>query len=77
MMHKVVFPIAKNKVVGVTKITDNDYKTTVAQFGYTGAYNINLWALTTDDYIVGVDRNTNTLLSTESTDWEFFCFICY
>ena len=76
-MHEVVFPIAKNRVVGVTKNTDNDYETTVVQFGQSGAHNLNLWTLTTDDYIVGVDRNTNTLFSTESTEWEFFCFICY
>ena len=76
-MHKVVFPIEKNRVVGVTRYTDNEYETTVIQFSQGGAYNLNLWTLTTDDYIVGVDRNTNTLLSTESKDREFFCFICY
>ena len=77
-MEKLVYPIAKKVVLGVTKVTDTDYKSTTEQFT-TGPYNnLYIWTLTTDDYIVAVNRSTNVLMeSTNPRDFELFCFICY
>lgn len=72
--RKVLYPIAKNKVLGATKISDtdyNDYKNYVIP--NKAPNNLFIWTLTTDDYLVAINRNDNSILE----DWEYFCFICY
>lgn len=39
------------------------------------AYDITLWTLTEDDYIVSLKRYTNEIVG--SYEENYFCFICY
>lgn len=75
--EKIVYNIAKKKVVAATKIADDDYKTMVNSINnnYTSV-DLYLWNLTDDDYIVALDRSTNKLFNAYQ-DADFFCFICY
>lgn len=80
--QKVVFPIAKNKVIGVTKVSDDtyDYINNHFNLDYFSGHDLYIWTLTADDYIVAVDRKSNTLIPFDKegiTDYEFYCFICY
>lgn len=77
---KLIYPIAKNRVVGATKISDDNYKTMVDLINLKDAtinskYDLFLWNLSTDDYIVAVDRFDNDLIS--GFEKEYFLFICY
>lgn len=81
---KVIFPIAKKKVIAVTKISDDPYAEDLSINGNHSILNIisnnspsdlYLWTLTPDDYIVALNRYTNELLNIN--DLEVFCFICY
>ena len=74
---KILFPIAKNKVVGVTKITNENFETVKEIIkNINNYYTMYIWTLTSDDYIVALNRSTNKDLIPDD-DLEFFCFICY
>ncbi len=75
--EKVVYPIAKNRVIGVTKISDDYYERFLELViePKNPSADIYFWTLTYDDYLVAVDRFTGEKLI--NGDHELFCFICY
>ena len=73
LCHKVVYNIAPNKVLGCCKVSDDNYE----GFINGSHHGLVLWTLSNDDFIVDVDRYTNSIVSPEFGDGEFFCFICY
>lgn len=77
--RKVLYPIAKKKVVSATKICDYDTKESISNVlgnNVASSYTIYSWILTADDYIVGRDPYTNQL-NTLINDVDRYCFICY
>lgn len=74
--NKVLYPIEKNLVFGVTRRASINYERMVKQIkDKTNPSDISAWALTADDYLVGINRFTNDLLG--DYDIELFLFICY
>ena len=73
---KLVYPIAKNKVVSVTRVADHDPFDAIKNAIGNSSYTVYSWALTADDYIVGRDPFTNGF-SQWSDDTQLYCFICY
>ena len=61
-------------VVGATNIADDRYKDIVQSVKVHDNTDLYLWTLTTDDYLVAVNRFTNELYTTNA---EHFCFICF
>ena len=78
IMRKLVYPIAKKKVIGVTRMSDDTYEKAVEMInaGNMPEYDLTLWTLTLDDYIIALNRNTNTLISVNK-DSDNFLFSCY
>ena len=78
MNEKVVFPIAKNRVVGACKVSDDAFdKLKNDIIANSSPKDLYLWTLTSDDYWVGINRFTNQLLVSGLFDQEYLCFICY
>lgn len=69
-----VYPIAKKKVVGATNISDDNYANIVKYVKVHENTDFYLWTLTTDDYLIAVNRFTIELYTTNS---EHYCFICF
>ena len=76
MTNKVVYPIAKKRVIGATKISDDTYDSAVRFLNEKRQVNLYSWSLTIDDYLIGIDRYTNTLLAPVA-DYDYFLFFCY
>lgn len=78
MNQKVVYPIAKKYVIGATRITNASYDKIIEMMSVPQlhTYNLGLWTLTTDDYLVEAKRD-GSALDTNNDDGEFICFICY
>ena len=72
--EKVVYPIAKKRVVGATQITNETYNRWKEFLNKGSLYDIYDWTLTIDDYIIAV-KSDSQILHTE--DLDLFCFICY
>lgn len=74
------YPIAKNRVVGVTRMTDLSYDTLVDYAsnhnGYIYNYDLNPWTLTQDDHFVAANLRDNLLIA-HYDDTDYFFFICY
>ena len=81
MNSKLVYPIATKYVVGATKITDDSYNNVLPVLSVDNSSNaradfdICLWTLTSDNYIITLGRYSNTILGNK--DWEKMCFICF
>ena len=78
MNEKVIYPIAKKRVVGATRITDTNYKFLLdgisKRDNWINNLDLALWTLTTNDYIVQGDAYTRKI---SAGDNDYFCFICY
>lgn len=77
--NKIVYPIAKKRLVGATRICDWDSKA-VRDINATGTwangYDFTPWTITTDDYFLAVNAKNGYLVGSDS-DADWFCFICY
>lgn len=78
--EKVVYPIAKNRTVGVTRMTDSNYGPDSSDSNLNlRCDDFSLWTLSQNDYIFAIDRRSNNTkyLTASEGDYEYFCFICY
>lgn len=66
-----MYPIEKKLVIGATKISDGSYAR-LAELGWLN--DIQIWTLTTDDYVVALDKNATFI---DKNDMAPFLFICY
>ena len=84
--EKVVYPIEKKYVFGVTRRTDMSYgglknaidKNTDKTTPWVNYYDLAIWiwTLTTDDYLVQADPTTGKI-TYPVCEGDRFCFICY
>ena len=71
---KIVYPIAKKKVIGVTKVSDVSYEEILGYIKSSVILDVFSWTLSEDHYIVGISSLDNGFIN---NDYEFFLFICY
>ena len=71
--------IAKNRVIGMCKVSNDDYSLTIESLEYKIKPSVFPWTLTADDYLVAYNANTNKLVSDGEAnhEGEWVCFICY